>query len=488
MKSRQMASPDPNRLNVLMVGTQLTHGGAGRIGELLAGELQRQGHRVHAFVRDNRVDNPICRQVRHWRFTPLRRWFARHGLTDLADVATFLWRCREEYACADVIHLHNLHGDYLSLLALPLLGFDKPIVWMLHDAWPVTGNCAYPRECDRWLRSCGQCPSLGLYPQHELDRSRFYRNLKPKLFRAMQPRLLPSSTWLGDMVAGLPELARFPRAVTPNPVEMDLFTPPVDASAVRQDLGLRPACRTAVVIGDLYSDPRKNAPDAVYALHKAATTVPDLQLLAVGSSSRRLLAESGLAGRAIPHVHDRAELARAYGCGDFCVFPSQADNYPMTVIEAMACGTPVVAYALGGMTDQIRHMQTGLLAPGGDRDTFAANVTLLARNQHLAAKLGAAAREFVGEVCALPVVARRLRDEYVHALRAWQRRRRRISPAWHRGPLSRGLARLLDWEHGGVLENTSDLKPHSSRRARGSRGERVEPQPVARGTPRFTAD
>jgi len=97
--------------------------------------------------------------VRHWRLSFLQQWLSRAGLPDLGHIASFLWRCRAEYAAADVVHLHNLHGDYLSLLALPLWGRDKPLVWTLHDAWPLTGNCAYPRDCPRWRAGCGRCPN-----------------------------------------------------------------------------------------------------------------------------------------------------------------------------------------------------------------------------------------------------------------------------------------------------------------------------------------
>ncbi len=304
-----------------MVGTQLSGGGAGRSAELIAAGLRRAGHRVQAFVRDNTTRDPQLRQVRHWRLTAVRDALTAHGFPDLGDLASFLWRCRAEYAAADIVHLHNLHGDFVSLLALPLWGQGKPLVWTLHDAWPLTGGCAFPRDCQRWQQGCGRCPQLGLYPQGDVDHSRFYRRLKPRLIAAGRPTLLPPSAWLGAQVQRVPRLARLPLRVVPNPVDTEVFVPARPRAAARRKLGLAAHAPTVAIIGDLYGDPRKNGPHAVLALRRASEDVPGLQVIAVGPSGGRLLVEAGVGGRALPFQQEREPLALAYGCADVCLFP-----------------------------------------------------------------------------------------------------------------------------------------------------------------------
>jgi glycosyltransferase involved in cell wall biosynthesis len=374
------------------------------------------------------------------------RWLNAHGLPELGNLTSFLWRCRAEYAAADVLHLHNLHGEYLSILALPLWGLDKPIVWTLHDAWPLTGNCAYPRECTRWLRACGRCPQLGLYPMPAVDRSRFYRWLKPRVAAAAHPVLLPSSYWLAEQVRRVPQMSRLPLEVIPNPVATEVFAPVNDRAAARRAFGLRPDAPTVVLVGCLYGDPRKNASDAIASLRRAVRRVPDLQVLTVGSSSARLLAETGLPGQALPFFQERAPLAQAYGCADLCLFPSQADNHPMTVLESMACGTPVVAYAIGGIPDQIEHLNTGFLAPAGQIDALSAGVIQLAQNPHATHAMGRRAREFILRTSSVPVVVAQFETAYRRAVRAWQRRRQRARACFARGPVIQRIAAALGWE------------------------------------------
>jgi glycosyltransferase involved in cell wall biosynthesis len=431
-------------MNVLMVSTQPSRGGAGRVTELLTFGLRQAGCNVHAFVRDNPDALPTCHQIRHWRVTPMMRWLSRRGLPELGNLTALLWRYLPEFATADVVHLHNLHGEYVSIAALPLWGFDKPLVWSLHDEWLHTGNCAFPRGCTRWRQSCGHCPQRGLYPMADIDRSRLYRWLKPRLAVAARPRLVPCSHWLSDRVRDDVHLRKLPLEVVPNPVPADVFRPVADRAAVRRRLGLDPTAPTVVQVGCLYSDPRKNAADAVVSLRRAAEQVPNLQLLAVGPTSDRLRAETGLPGRALPTIRERDRLAEAYGCGDLCLFPSRADNYPLTVIEAMACGTPVVAYAAGGVVDQVRPLETGLLAADGCVDELAAGVVRLAQSRDLARQLGAAAREFVVTHLSVAAIAARFQGVYGRAIAAWRRRHGGRSPRRRVGAFAGRMRTLLD--------------------------------------------
>ncbi len=426
-------------LRVLMVNTHQAGGGAGRVGQLLADTLHAGGDEVCAFVRKPRDSNGDQRQAGTWRETALAAWLGRRGLGALGHSSSFFWKTRAEYASADILHLHNLHGDYVSIAALPVWGFDKPIVWTLHDFWPLTGNCAAPGSCARWRQSCGRCPEVGAYPLGVVDRTRFFRRLKPRLFAAAHPRIVTPSRWLLERVTELPELRRLPKRVIRSPIDCEVFGPLADGRAARRRLGLTDRF-TIVLSGNNWADRLKGTDHAMSALRAAGAAIRGLQVLAVGRRSDRLLAATGLPGRALPFIERRDRLAEAYACADVCLFPSQAENYPLTVLESMACGTPVVAYDVGGVPEQIEHMWTGYLTRERHPEALARGLVVLARDQRGTHEMGLRGREFVQRTCAPAVVVEQYRDEYRRAIAAWCRRRRRSSPRYAIGRWAHALA------------------------------------------------
>lgn len=436
----------PATLNVLMVNTHQTGGGAGRVGELLAERLRAGGDRVSAFVRDARRGDAHNRRAGTWRETRLAAWLAEWGISDLGHVSSFLWRLRAEYAGADVLHLHNLHGEFVSIAALPLWGFDKPIVWTLHDLWPLSGNCAAAGACGRWRESCGRCPQVGVYPTGNVDRSRFYRWLKPRLIAAARPHIVTPSHWLFERVGELPQLRGLPRRVIRSPIDCDVFAPRDDVAALRRGFGLAADRFTVVLSGNNWADGLKGGDDAVAALRAAGAAVRGLQVLVIGRQSERTLSLTRLPGRALPFLRRREQLADGYACADACLFPSRAENYPLTVLESQACGTPVVAYEVGGIPEQIEHLKTGYLARDDRPEELACGLVLLAKNRALGPALGQRGRAAVVRTCSPAVVVDQYRDEYQRAFRAWCRRRGRAWPRYGLAPWKQMLARRLGWD------------------------------------------
>ncbi len=436
----------PDRLNVLMIAAQQTGGGAGRAGERLAQALREQGHSAISFVRDNLTADPHCRQPSFWRTRPLANWLAQRGFPDVGHVESLLWPCHADFAAADVLHLNNIHGEFLSLPGLPLWGWAKPIVWTLHDFWALTGNCATPRGCTRWRQACGSCPLTGVYPMAERDRSSIYRRLKPHLIRAARPRLVTPSRWLAERVREVTALRHVPVRVIRYPIDTDAFTPAALREPLRRRFGLAPDRPTIVMSGNSWLDPFKGPADAVRALRRLRESTETAQLLVIGTGSERLLAATGLSGIALPFLRERSALAEAYAAADVCLFPSRAENYPLTVLESLASGTPVVAYDVGGIPEQIESGVTGFIASDGDVDALAAGLRRALGSEPWRRAAAAAGRAFVVRTSAVDVVRTQYTDEYRRAIAAWLRRRGRTTPRSEPGHWSKRIARALGWE------------------------------------------
>lgn len=296
----------------------------------------------------------------------------------------------------DVLHLHNLHGYYFDLRMLPRLSASQPTILTMHDAWLLTGHCAQPLDCARWMTGCGECPYLDLYVPMGRDASDRDRRLKHDLLAASRLGLATPSRWLMSMVerAGLaePELGL---RVIPNGVDTRVFHPG-DKAAVRARLDL-PQDRTIVVFaaGDVATNPFKDYATLEAALLIAAVGLErPVLLVALGGSAHRDAA-TGVETRFVPFTDDPSGVAAYYQAADLYVHASRAESFGLTVAEAMACGTPVVASRVGGIPEVVADGETGTLVEPGDVAGMAAAVSALLDREDKLRSYGAAARHRV---------------------------------------------------------------------------------------------
>lgn len=259
-----------------------------------------------------------------------------------------------------VINLHWICHGFVPIEALARL--NKPIVWTFHDMWAFTGGCYYDDACDRYKGSCGRCPQLG--SRQEWDLSRWVWARKAKVWRSLRFTVVTPSQWLADCARSSPLLQHCPIQVIPNGLDATVFRPS-DRQAARQQLNL-PLDRRLLLFGALNStsNPRKGFQLLQPALKRLGQTeqAANWDLVILGATQPSQPVDLGLKAHYLGTLTQDEALARVYTAADVFIAPSRQENLPNSVMEALACGTPCVAFDIGGMPDLIDHQQTGYLA------------------------------------------------------------------------------------------------------------------------------
>ncbi|MDO4320516.1 MAG: glycosyltransferase [Bacteroidales bacterium] len=282
----------------------------------------------------------------------LTRLTDAHGLGSAAATRRLISRIDE--LSPDVVHLHNIHGYYINY---PIL-FDYlsrsgiPVVWTLHDCWPLTGHCAFPAAtgCDRHQCVCRDCSQTRSYPASWLrSRASANQHRKAETFGSVANlTIVPVSHWLNSIVSGS-FLGDKPRLVIHNGIDVDIFNR-TDAVPTRSVLAAASVWDERKGLGDLVG---------------LRALLPDDVGVCVLGLSRSQCKRMPAGITALPRCDDTARLATYYSEAGVFINLSSADNLPSVNLEAQACGTPVVCYDSGGMPETVSH-ETGLVVPRGD--------------------------------------------------------------------------------------------------------------------------
>lgn len=301
------------------------------------------------------------------------------------------WRAAELVAePPDVIHAHNLHGAYFDLRALAELSRAWPVVVTLHDSWLMTGHCAYSLGCERWKWGCGQCPDLTIYPAIRRDNTAENWVIKRDIYRESCLYLAGPSRWVMDQVQDsmLAPAARQSRVI-PYGIDLSVYGTG-DCEAARRELSLPADAHVLLFAGNLSRpSPFKDLATmrAAVALAAAADGRRPLVFIALGSSApHERLGRAEV--RHVPFRRDPREVARYYQAADLYLHAARADTFPNAILEALACGTPVIATAVGGIPEQVEDGVTGLLVPPGDAEAMAAAIGRLLGDDNLRATMG----------------------------------------------------------------------------------------------------
>jgi glycosyltransferase involved in cell wall biosynthesis len=261
---------------------------------------------------------------------------------------------------ADLVHLHWIGDNFLPIAELARI--QTPIVWTLHDMWALTGGCHYAGECRSYGDGCGHCPQLR-EPRKD-DLSAKIARQKKGAWQHLPFTVVCPSQWLADCAAHSSLLRDKRIQVIANPIDHDVFKP-LDKTVARRAFNL-PLNSQLVLFGAFggTSDPRKG-----FAKLRAALAGLDaesgIELVVFGGEATEK-PELDFPTHQIGQLRDEHSLSLLYNACDAYVLPALQDNLPNTLMEALACGTPCVAFDTGGVADLVQHQQNGYLAKPKD--------------------------------------------------------------------------------------------------------------------------
>lgn len=265
---------------------------------------------------------------------------------------------------ADIIHLHWINQGFLSLNSIEALAnLQKPIVWTLHDMWAFTGGCHHSRTCTQYKQDCSDCWYL-IKQRYQISERILQR--KKEIFNQMNLHIITCSNWLGNCARQSSLLENKPIHIIPNALDTDLYNVADSKQEAKRALNL-PENKFIIAMSAFnISDERKGFQYLKTATEYLLKQHPELKekihFLLVGLVKNPEVIELPVPFTCSGYITEEQKMVEIYKASDIFVLPSLEENLPNTIMEAMACGTPALAFDVGGISDLIDHKKNGYLA------------------------------------------------------------------------------------------------------------------------------
>jgi len=269
----------------------------------------------------------------------------------------------------DIVHLHWINGGMLKIEDLAKI--DKPLVWSLHDMWAFTGGCHYDEECTEYTQRCGSCKVLGSTKTNDLSH-KIYKRKEKNYSKIPDLTIVGLSQWLMACSQNSTLLKTRKHINLPNPIDTNTYKPFLKKEA--RDLWNLPQDKKLILFGAMNAtgDKRKGFKELSKALHLIKDD--EVELVIFGSSKPQDAPEFGFQTHYVGQLNDDVSLVTLYSAVDVMVVPSLQENLSNAIMESLSCGTPVVAFGIGGNGDMIDHEKNGYLAKLFDAQDMAKGI------------------------------------------------------------------------------------------------------------------
>ncbi len=362
-------------MKIVLVNTSDQTGGAAIACLRLANALQAQNAEVTVLVAEKKSRFPIAISIFKdaWdkkvfkflqaiEYSYFKKYICNETNIQFSD--NFLGydlTLQPKIAEADVINLHWINHGLMNAVSIKrLFALKKPIIWHLHDMWAFTGGCHYAGECTNYKTECNTCPALK--KSGKTDRSNVQWKWKKLLFDTYKPTIITPSNWLASLAKNSSLFENCNIEVIPNPIDAQFYAP-YKKEIAREILALPKHKKLLLFVAFNTQDPRKGMQLLIDALQLIdPKTIVESELVILGKANPEALASIKMKKHFLGYQTDPEKIKAAYVASDAFIIPSLEDNLPNTVMESLACGTPVIGFNTGGIPEMVNHLQNGLIA------------------------------------------------------------------------------------------------------------------------------
>ncbi len=345
-------------MNILQINTVDTRGGAAKVAYGIKRELERRGHQSSMLVARKYSDDNDVKILNDTQSfsSKIRRKLAYWLANDIDVFSSDHILDTEEFRKADIVHCHNLHSNYFNLGTLSKISAIKPVVWTFHDMWPVTAHCAHAFGGKIQANGFFTCPSLNIPPVIAWHNEKYLEKRKSGIYKNSRFQIVTPSKWLADKV-GQSILKDAPLSVIYNGIDTSIFYP-YDQKKSRLELGLPLDKKIILTVAKKgASNPWKGGNYVQGAVNTFRGNSRAFFVDLGGNTS-----QDTDQVKVVNYVANQTILAKYYSAADMLLYPSIADNCPLVVLEAMACGLPAVSFRTGGIPELIEHKINGYIA------------------------------------------------------------------------------------------------------------------------------
>lgn len=332
-------------MKVLQINSVSGYGSTGTICEEIAATLESEGHEcfiaygqlTSSYKNNFKIGSKIENHLHNLgsRIFGKQGYFTKNGTSKLI---TFIKEFKP-----DVIHLHNLHGNYLNLPILFsfLRKFEGKIVYTLHDCWAFTGKCAHYTSvnCYKWQTECKACPQIQKYPQSLfLDYStEMFRDKKEWLTHLPNLEIITVSHWLESQVRNSFLKEKNIQTIY-NWIDIDVFKP----IKTENNSYYKQIDTTKFTLLFVSAYWQKNDEKWLSLVQLASNLSEEFQLVIVGNVDKNCQIPKNVLP--IGYINSKQKMAELYNIADVYLHLSSEDTFGKVIAEALSCGTPAIVY------------------------------------------------------------------------------------------------------------------------------------------------